>query len=464
VSENKSAPEFCSTRVRFAPSPTGFFHIGSARTALFNWLYARHTGGVFILRIEDTDSQRNTPEALQSCLDGLRWMGLDWDEGPEVGGGYGPYFQSQRTDIYKQALQKLQDAGKAYTQDGAVFLKLPGERQHVFDKYKQAEVQKVLSEPVSIHDAIRGLVQHPVETDFVLQRSNGDYGFHFTNVVDDLAMGITHVIRGEDHLTNTARHIRLYEALGAQPPLFAHLPLILNSNGRGKMSKREAGAGLQAHIEGGILAEAFRNFLALLGWNPKDNTEKMPIGELIERFDFDGIQKDGARFDTKKLAALNTTYLRELPLETFTWHASPVLSKAGLITEQTDEDCVQRVLALYQPKARDLPSLPELCGFFFSREYVIDPKVLAKLSKKGDPVERAQELAQGLESLEVWDEASVEARIEALAQAHGRAKFDYFPVARLAVSGQGGGPDLLGTLRVLGQQETLHRLKDFCAS
>ncbi|MGF1451110.1 MAG: glutamate--tRNA ligase [Opitutales bacterium] len=450
-------------RVRFAPSPTGNLHLGSARTALFNWLFARHTDGTFVLRIEDTDRERNTPESLATVLDGLRWMGLDWDEGPNVGGDWGPYFQSERGAIYEAHLQKLLDAGRAYKQDGAIFFRLEGERYTEFDKFKQADVEKVKADPVLIADAVRGNVKHHVESDFVLRRATGDFGFHFTNVVDDLTMAITHVIRGEDHLTNTARHIRLFEALGAAPPVYAHLPLILKSDGRGKMSKREPGGGLNEHIEGGILPAAFVNFLALLGWNPKDDREKLSVGELIERFDLPGINKDGARFDPKKLAALNTDYLRELPLETFAWHAGPVLAKAGLIDDATDEDLLQKVLALVQPKVRDLPGLPALCGFFFSQAFETDEKALSKVTKKGDPAERARLVIPALEtvSADQWTAEALDAAFDELARQTEAAKFDYFPVTRLAISGQGGGPDLLGCLEVLGREKVLERLRRF---
>lgn len=454
-----------NVRVRFAPSPTGFFHIGSARTALFNWLYARHCHGVFVLRIEDTDRERNTADALQSCFDGMRWLGLDWDEGPEVGGDFGPYFQSQRQEIYEAHLQKLLDADRAYEREGAVYFRLEGERKMVFDKFKNAEVEKVLAEPVVIADAIRGIVRHPVETDFVIRRSNGDFGFHFTNVVDDLTMAITHVIRGEDHLTNTARHIRLYEAFGAQPPTFAHLPLILKGDGKGKMSKREPGAGLREHIDRRLLPEAFRNFLCLLGWNPKDNAEKLPIQDIIERFDFSGINKDGARFDEKKLAHLNTQYLRELPIETFAWHASQVLSEAGLMNASVDEDYLQRVLRLCQEKARDLPGLPDLCGFFFSDTYPLDAAALAKVSKKGDPKAKVASLLPVFAELEpeAWHVTTLDTAIEAHANQQNSKKFDYFPALRLAISGQGGGPDLLGCLVILGKTKVCERMTRFSA-
>ncbi|MDG1667664.1 MAG: glutamate--tRNA ligase family protein, partial [Opitutae bacterium] len=226
-------------RVRFAPSPTGFFHIGSARTALFNWLYARHTGGTFVLRIEDTDKERNTDEALRVLLDGMRWMGMDWDEGPEVGGALGPYFQSERQAIYDEYLLKLKDAGRTYEKDGAIWFKLEGERYTEYDDFRKAEVEKVKAAPVVIDDAVRGRVERAEEMDFVIVRKDGNPVFHLVNVVDDIAMGITHVIRGEDHLSNTSKHVELFKAFGVEPPVFAHIPLILKEVGSGKMSKRD---------------------------------------------------------------------------------------------------------------------------------------------------------------------------------------------------------------------------------
>ena len=344
----KSCLVMSEVRVRFAPSPTGFFHIGSARTALFNWLYARHTGGKFILRIEDTDKERNTEEALQVLIDGMRWMGMDWDEGPEVGGDYGPYFQSERQPIYDEYLQKLKDAGRTYEKDGAVWFKLEGERYTEYDDFKKAEVEKVRSESVVIDDAVRGRVERAEELDFVIVRKDGNPVFHLVNVVDDIAMGITHVIRGEDHLSNTSKHVELFKAFGVEPPKFAHIPLILKESGPGKMSKRDKGALIEEYEQRGFLASAVRNYISLLGWNPKDDreSEKMDIDEIIELFDFAGINKGNARFDETKLSALNAEYLRELNLESFAFLARPMLNAAGVVGEDEDEDYLQAVLGL----------------------------------------------------------------------------------------------------------------------
>src|ERR1700756_275996 len=264
-------------RVRFAPSPTGFLHIGGARTALFNWLYARHTGGTFILRVEDTDAARNTQEAVEVILNGLRWLGLDWDEGPISGdatgaskGDRGPYFQSQRRENFQRRVEALLSRGLAYEHEGAV-------------KFKMQR------EPVVIPDQVVGNVvreltdREKLDPDFVIVRSDGQPVFHLVNVVDDLEMGITHVIRGEDHLSNTAKHIALFRAFGVEPPKYAHIPLILNIDGT-KMSKRDQGSSLSAYLQEGYAPEALLNYLCLLGWSPKNNREKMPIAEVVERF------------------------------------------------------------------------------------------------------------------------------------------------------------------------------------
>jgi len=249
-----------AVRVRFAPSPTGFLHIGGARTALFNWLFAHHVGGTFVLRVEDTDEARNTPEAMQAIYDGLRWLGLEWDEGPLVGGNFGPYFQSQRNEIYERHLRKLETDGYLFEEHGAIRFRSP--REHVVvDDVVCGKIDFDLTNPET----------HP---DMTIRRPDGSWIFHFVNVVDDLEMQITHVIRGEDHLSNTPKHIELYRALGAEPPRFAHIPLILNQDGS-KMSKRDVGSSLNTYIEEGFLPEAVRNYLCLLGWSPKDNREKI---------------------------------------------------------------------------------------------------------------------------------------------------------------------------------------------
>ena len=448
-------------RVRFAPSPTGFFHIGSARTALFNWLYARHTGGTFVLRIEDTDKERNTEEALQVLLEGMKWMGMDWDEGPDVGGNYGPYFQSQRKPIYDEYLKKLSDAGRTYEKDGAIWFKLEGERYSTYDDYLKTEIEKVKAMPVVIEDEVRGRVERAEEKDFVLVRKDGSPGFHLVNVIDDITMGITHVIRGEDHLSNTSKHVELYNAFGVKPPKFAHIPLILKEEGSGKMSKRDKGALIEEYEARGFLAVAVRNYISLLGWNPKDEREKMNIDEIIELFDFPGINKGNSRFDEKKLSALNAEYLRELNIESFTFLARPLLNEAGVVSENADENYLQAVLTLCQPKARSLDTLSELCGYFFVDDYAMDEKTGAKIAKKTDPKELLGEVLPILESIKSFDADSLKSALETHAESKDQKVFAYFPALRYATSGQGGGPDLLPMLTVMGRERVVARIKRF---
>ena len=448
-------------RVRFAPSPTGFFHIGSARTALFNWLYARHTGGTFILRIEDTDKERNTPEALRVLLEGMRWLGLNWDEGPEANDKYGPYFQSMRGNIYKEYLQKLRDAGRVYEKDGAVYFRLLGERYQAWDDHKQKHVEKVRGVVPVIDDAVRGRVEREVDEDFVIFRANGDPVFHFVNVVDDIAMHITHVIRGEDHLSNTPKHIVLFEALGAPVPKYAHIPLILKTHGAGKMSKRDQGALIEEYQKKHFLPEAVRNYLCLLGWSPKDDREILSIEEITRLFDLPAINQNNARFDEKKMAFINTHYVRALQPGNLAWLGRPILAEAGVVTDDTPEDYIQDVLSLCQEKIRALDELPHFSAYFFKEDYAIETGVFEKLCKNGDPRARLAELFDALGPHADFSEASLEKLVQDLAVKHGVKTADYIHSARLALSGMSVGPSFYGMLRVLGKERVLARLDKF---
>src|SRR5690349_11059461 len=345
-------------RVRFAPSPTGFLHIGGARTALFNWLYARHTGGSFILRIEDTDAARNTQEAVSVILNGLRWLGLDWDEGPIANdvtgpskGEFGPYFQSQRKENYQRRVEALLSRGLAYEQEGAI-------------KFRMAR------EPILIPDLVVGNVRRELtdrerlEPDFVIVRSDGQPVFHLVNVVDDLEMNITHVIRGEDHLSNTAKHIALFQAFGVEPPKYAHIPLILNIDGS-KMSKSDKGATLTTYREEGYVPEAVVNYLSLLGWSPKGNREKISLAESIELFDLPQILRHNARFDLAKLNRLNGEYIREMSDDRFYELSIQALHRAGLDTNKFPVEYVKAALDTCKGKFKLFSELPPYVGFYF---------------------------------------------------------------------------------------------------
>ena len=458
-------------RVRFAPSPTGFFHIGSARTALFNWLYARHTGGTFILRIEDTDQARNSEAFLKLIYDSLSWLGLDWDEGPNpdgVGerGAFGPYRQSQRGAIYQQYKQKLLDAGRAYEKDGAIWFKLLGERYKVFDDHRKKEVEKVKSGPVVIADRIRGKVERQEDEDFVIFRSDGNPVFHFVNVVDDITMQVSHIIRGEDHLSNTSKHVRLYEGFGVTPPVFAHIPLILKSPemGQGKMSKRDKGALIEEYQQRFFLPEALVNYLSLLGWNPGDNREKMAMAEIVKLFDLPAVNQSNAKFDGKKLANMNMTYLLEQPAERFVALAREYFatqSNGAAVT--ANEAFFREIMLLAQPKIKSIDELGPYTGYFFSEDFVVDAKAKDKVMAKGDPKARLAELITALPAMNFASDATIEAGIKSLAEGQGLGFGDYQAVARLAVSGTNVGPSITSMFRVLGKERVKARLGRFLA-
>ena len=455
-----------TVRTRFAPSPTGFFHIGSARTALFNWLYARHTGGCFILRVEDTDRERNQERYLHVIYESLRWLGLDWDEGPGAGGAHGPYKQSERGAVYREFLGRLRASGHAYDKDGAVWFRLGGQRRRVREKYREGEVllerevELVDAPPVCIHDVVRGDVTRAEDRDFVLVRANGEPGFHFANVVDDITMRITHVIRGEDHLSNTSKHVELYNALGVPPPVFAHIPLILKADGRGKMSKRDRGALIEEYQSRHFLPEAVRNFLCLLGWTPRDGREVLPVSDVVAQFELADVHQANARFDERKMSFINQQWLRSLEPGVFAQRAMPLLREAGLVSETVDGAFVQSVLAVLQEKIPGLEDLPRFARYFFTDDFERDGAAYETLVKKGDPVARIREMLPALEGVASFDEATaLDAAVAQTAATTGRKPGEYFAPLRYAVSGLGGGPDLHRVLRVLGRERVLARAR-----
>jgi glutamyl-tRNA synthetase len=444
-----------SVRVRFAPSPTGFLHIGGARTALFNWLYAQHTGGAFVLRIEDTDSARNTREATEVILEGLRWLGLDWDEGPTKSdpgapgrGIFGPYFQSQRGDIYKRRVQELKDKGLAYESEGAIRFRM--ERQ-----------------PVVIHDLIVGDVtrqltdREEADPDFVIIRSDGQPVFHFVNVVDDLEMKITHVIRGEDHLSNTSKHIALFRAFGAPPPRYAHIPLILNPDGT-KMSKRDRGASLHTYMQEGDVPEAVVNYLCLLGWSPKENREKLPLPEIIQRFDLPQIQRHNARFDIDKLRWLGGEYVREMSRERFRQLALDALKAAGCKVDQFPENYVSAALATCEGKIKRFGELPDYAGFYFADALEINPDLAAK-EFSPESKERLKKLRDAFAQAADFTTAGVEKTLKAVAAQLGIKAGPLVHPTRLACTGNASGPSLYHLLEILGKEKVLKRIDNALA-
>ena len=439
-----------SVRVRFAPSPTGFLHIGGARTALFNWLYARHTGGIFILRIEDTDVARNTQEAVNVILDGLRWLGLDWDEGPVSGdatgaskGDVGPYFQSQRKEHYQQRVEALLSQNLAYAQDGAV-------------KFRMTR------EPVLIRDLVVGDVKRDLtdreqeDPDFVIVRSDGQPVFHLVNVIDDLEMNITHVIRGEDHLSNTAKHIALFRAFGVEPPKYAHIPLILNIDGT-KMSKRDKGASLRTYMDEGYAPEALVNYLSLLGWSPKGNREKLPLTEIIQLFDVPQILRANARFDVAKLNWLNGEYLREMTDERFFNQCVLALNQAGLDTSKFPREYVKAALETCKGKLKLFSELPAYAGFYFKDDIDYDPEAVAKdFTAENKP--RVQRLRDAFAKLEPFEPDPIGNTLKAVATELGVKAGVLVHPTRLACCGNTAGPSLYHLLAILGKEKALQRI------
>jgi glutamyl-tRNA synthetase len=439
-----------SIRVRFAPSPTGFLHIGGARTALFNWLYARHTGGAFILRIEDTDAARNTQEATEVILSGLRWLGLNWDEGPASGdpsgagvGDYGPYFQSQRGDIYRRRVRELQDKGLAYEFEGAI-------------KFKMARA------PVLIPDLVVGNVlreltdREAADPDFVIVRSDGQPVFHLVNVVDDLEMKITHVIRGEDHLSNTAKHIALFRAFGVEPPRYAHLPLILNPDGA-KMSKRDQGASLTTYMQEGCIPEAMANYLCLLGWSPKQNREKMSLDEIRAIFDLPQILRHNARFDSAKLYWLQAQYIREMKNERFFQLIEDALKRAGYPVANYSAQYLRDALATCVGKIKGFGDVAAYAGFYFTEEVRMDPAAAAQ-EFTPENRERLRKFSEALSRLPEFNAAAIEQTLKAVAAELGVKAGLLVHPARLACTGATAGPSLYHLMEVLGRERVLKRL------
>jgi glutamyl-tRNA synthetase len=425
-------------RVRFAPSPTGFLHVGGARTALFNWLFARHNQGTFLLRIEDTDKSREHDQAVQVIYDGLRWLGLNWDEGAGVGGSYGPYFQSERNAIYENYLNLLQTKGVVYPDAGA---------------FRFRSTRK----PVIVDDLVCGRIEFDRSTDpdMTIRRPDGSWIFHFVNVVDDIEMKISHVIRGEDHLTNTAKHLEIYEALGVRPPRFAHIPLILNRDGS-KMSKRDEGSGIASYVEQGYAPEAVRNYLCLLGWSPKDNREKIEIEEVIKLFELTTINRRNAAFDLDKCNWLNGQYVQQMPLGRFWELSEPFVRKAGIAI--SDEHYLFKVLEIVKGKIKLFRDVPDWIGYFFTEKYAFDPEAVAKTLKSPGALGRLRRLRERYAAQEDWSAAGLEAALKQLGTEIGCKTGELVHPARVAVSGRSVGPSLYHMLEVMGQPRVLQRM------
>jgi glutamyl-tRNA synthetase len=409
-------------RVRFAPSPTGALHIGGARTALYNWLLARGQGGTFVLRIEDTDRERSTPENVAQILDALDWLGLDYDEGP--------ISQADRVGRHEEEIKRLLDDGHAYDDEGAVRLHVPDEGA------------------TTVIDAIRGEIvfEHAAIDDFVIARSDGSPLYNLAVAVDDHDMGITHVVRGADHISNTPRQLMILKALGAEPPLYAHLPLLHGPDGK-KLSKRHGAASVQELRDAGYLPEAIRNYLALLGWGYDDTTTFFTTQELQERFTLERVSKGAAVFDEQKLRWMNGRYMREMP----------TAELAERIEKLTGHENTEPAVAIAQEKMQTLTDFESLCGFLYAEPQGYDEKGWRKTMKEGAP-ERLQAARDALTTVEPWTQEGVQQALDAVVEQTGAKPGQVFQPVRLAIAGKTVSPGIYESVHLLGKERTLARI------
>jgi glutamyl-tRNA synthetase len=478
-------------RVRFAPSPTGYLHVGGARTALFNWLFARHEGGTLLLRIEDTDVERNRPELVEGILAGLHWLGVEWDEGP--------FFQSQRLDLYRSAAERLlasgaafacyckpaayggADAGALETQEGEgddegpkTAKAVPCPCRDLTEANRAAKQQEGVARAIrfrvprtgvtTFDDVVFGPreVQNEEIEDFVLLRSNGLPTYQLSVVVDDIDMEITHVIRGADHLSNTPKQSLLYKALGAPLPLFAHVPLILGPD-RSRLSKRHGATSVGTYAEEGFLPEAFRNFLALLGWSTGDDTEFLKLNELVERFSLAGVSRTNAIFDRAKLEWFNTQYLQKLPIEEIVPHVAAELKVAGLWREEwaSDEGAAwfAHAVDLIRPRTRLLGDFATAARAFFTDDFEYEPEARAKFWKDERLAAMLGKLADVLDALPEWNHDACDAALRGLATAEGVKAGLLINATRVAILGRAVAPPLFESMVVLGKERVVARLR-----
>ena len=477
-----------SVRVRYAPSPTGYPHVGNIRTALFNWLFARHCRGSFIVRIEDTDVARKVEGTVEAILEGLSWLGLDWDEGPDAGGEFGPYFQSQRLELYHEAAERLISQGDAYycycssprleeMRAEQVRRKQPlGYDRHCRNLSRQEQSRKEaegvtpvvrfktpLDGQTRFNDLIRGEVVFENNTidDFVLLKSDGYPTYHLANVVDDHLMEISHVLRAEEWLSSTPRHLFLYQALGFEPPQFAHLPMLLGAD-RAKLSKRHGAVSITDYREQGYLPEAMVNFLALLGWSLDDKTELLSRQELINNFSLERVSRTAAIFNRDKLNWMNGVYIRGLSLEDFIQRATPFL-ESGLppeVKRPISKEYVSRIVPLTRERINTLAEAATYANFFFLDKLKYDASLLIGKKMTIETTLKALKAAQEkLSLLESFDHDSLEGTLRPLADELGLNAGQLFSPLRVATTGRTAAPPLFETMVVLGKERCLERIR-----
>ena len=475
-------------RVRFAPSPTGYPHVGNIRTAMFNWLLARHTGGKLILRIEDTDVARKVKGAVEAIMDGLRWLGLDWDEGPEVGGDYGPYFQSQRLTLYRQVAERLVTQGNAYycycsperleemRAEQVKRKQSQGYDRHCRDldsqecSRKEAEgitpvvrFKTPLEGRTGYHDVIFGDVvfDHSTIDDFVLLKSDGYPTYHLANVIDDHAMEISHVIRAEEWISSVPRHLLLYQALGFEPPQFVHHPMILGPD-RAKLSKRHGAVSILEYREQGYLPETMFNFLSLIGWSLDDKTEIISRQELIDNFSLERISRTGAIFDRNKLDWMNGVFIRKLSCEDLSQKIMPFL-ESGLpeeVKRPISQQYVGRIAPLIQERINTLADAATYADFFFIDTPEYETSMLIGKKMTGETTLEALKTAEEtLSSIESFDHDLLEDTFRHLAGDLGLKAGQLFSLLRAATTGRNATPPLFETMEVLGAERCLKRIR-----
>jgi glutamyl-tRNA synthetase len=468
-----------TVRTRFAPSPTGFLHIGGVRTALFNWLLARHHGGQFILRIDDTDQQRHVEEAVGLILDGFRWMGMDWDEGPEVGGPHGPYFQSQRAESYRAAAARLLASGHVYRDysteaeraaDKAAadarkqayrFRRKPvDEAEHArYEAEGRPYALRFLVPPgrrLVLADLIKGSVEQKTDDmgDFVIVRPDGTPLYNFATVVDDAGMQITHVVRAEEHLTNTFSQLLVFEALGVPPPAFAHVPYVAEPGSKKKLSKRFGAVGLDEFINRGYLPEAMLNYLARIGWSWDDTQEIFTRAELVEKFTLDRVNSSPASHDPDKLHWIQGEWMKTLPMGRKYAGSLPFLLKEGLVAEPIGDDTRRRIEAVITALGDRLKVFSDILGlgrYFFTETLTYDPDAVKKrLRKEGVPA-ILEGMSEVLATVTPYDLPTLEKAVHDFAEARGLGMGLVVNALRVATTGQGVGPGLYDCLAILGR-------------
>lgn len=469
-------------RVRFAPSPTGYLHVGGLRTALYNYLFARQHGGAFILRIEDTDQSRFVEGAEESLLGSLRWAGLEYDEGPDVGGGFGPYRQSDRLPLYSEAAERLLANGHAYrcyrTADELEQLREEHQRSkspnRLDVRLPEAEVERRRAagmpsvirllvpdgETISFTDLVRGNVSisSDLVDDQILLKSDGFPTYHLANVVDDHAMGISHVIRGEEWLPSMPKHLLLYRALGHEPPRFAHLPLLLNAD-RSKLSKRQGDVAVEDYRDKSFYPEALLNFVAFLGWNPGDDRELFLRDDLVKAWSIERVNKSGAIFNLDKLAWFNQQYLRDRPDADLALELRSHLAARNW--DHEGPDYLRSVVHLMKERVTFVREMPDLGAYFFEDPTTFDPEAVKKRWKP-DSASRLGVLIEHFGALEFWNAAVLESTLQSTSEQLGVGAGQLIHPTRLAVSGVGVGPGLYEMLEVLGKDRCVRRMKAAC--